>query len=353
MATDLRLTRPWPKLVDFALNNAPEKLRDSHQRAHVPFPAILLRFLITQYPDYFTTELNVQKNMDFSMTYKEKSALRDAIRKEATDLGLTDPENYEEAANAVIRICQPCTIPDQVQEIFHDEKCRYLTQHSSKFWITARAVKEFVDAEGHGTLPLPGLVPDVKSDSERYIFMQNLYMHPLFQVDHYLYRYRDKAMADIEKVKAHAEILCRNLGIDFNSVISDEYITQFCRNAAHVRVVRFPSYAEAMKPGADLLKRALHVCIQSSSLGSITNDSVIYPAFLAAERFRVKHGWWPGRPTTEHTIPSVELVDSDCQAVHFILKQMIVEDGIAKSTEEVTVSNYCQCVIQDMYSCIF
>ncbi len=68
--------------------------------------------------------------------------------------------------------------------ILSDPKCINLSSTSDDFWILSRALKDFVEA--NGTLPLRGSIPDMFSDSKRYIQLQNIY--------------RDKAAADAEEV---------------------------------------------------------------------------------------------------------------------------------------------------------
>jgi amyloid beta precursor protein binding protein 1 len=71
-----------------------------------------------------------------------------------------------------------------VTAILSDPKSINLSSTSDDFWILSRALKDFVEA--NGTLPLRGSIPDMFSDSKRYIQLQNIY--------------RDKAAADAEEV---------------------------------------------------------------------------------------------------------------------------------------------------------
>jgi amyloid beta precursor protein binding protein 1 len=69
-------------------------------------------------------------------------------------------------------------IPSDVLTVLSDPKCLNLTSGSADFWIMARALKDFVDGQGdHGLLPVRGSIPDMFSDSKRYIQLQNIYRH--------------------------------------------------------------------------------------------------------------------------------------------------------------------------------
>jgi hypothetical protein len=47
---------------------------------------------------------------------------------------------------------------------------------SSNFWIIARAIRDFVQNEGSGLLPLPGKLPDMKADTKGYVRLQQMYV---------------------------------------------------------------------------------------------------------------------------------------------------------------------------------
>lgn len=68
-------------------------------------------------------------------------------------------------------------ISSHVEKILNDEQCIHLKE-KTPFWIIARAMKEFIEKEGDGTLPLRGSLPDMTSDSQRYIALQNVYIPP-------------------------------------------------------------------------------------------------------------------------------------------------------------------------------
>jgi amyloid beta precursor protein binding protein 1 len=88
---------------------------------------------------------------------------------------------------AVNTALEHTSIPTNVTAILSDPKCVTLTSTSDDFWILARALKDFVDARGERrSLPLRGSIPDMFSDSKRYIQLQNIY--------------RERANADAEEV---------------------------------------------------------------------------------------------------------------------------------------------------------
>lgn len=84
-----------------------------------------------------------------------------------------DEENVSEAVKAVNTALNPTKIPSNVLNIINDEQCTQLKEKNS-FWILTRALKEFIENEGQGALPVRGSLPDMTSDSQRYIALQNV-----------------------------------------------------------------------------------------------------------------------------------------------------------------------------------
>jgi amyloid beta precursor protein binding protein 1 len=86
-----------------------------------------------------------------------------------------------------------------------------------------RALKDFVDNEGAGLLPLRGSIPDMFSDSERFISLQNIY--------------RNKAQHDLEAITSRIEHLLYNIDKPYD-FISEQQIKLFCKNAYFLKVIR-------------------------------------------------------------------------------------------------------------------
>lgn len=82
-------------------------------------------------------------------------------------------------------------------------------------------MRDFVENEGGGQLPLSGKLPDMKSDTLNYIGLQKVY--------------REKALSDLEAVKKRVRGFVE--GSDVN--IPDETIEVFCKNASNVRVIQY------------------------------------------------------------------------------------------------------------------
>ena len=118
--------------------------------------------------------------------------------KNREDVENEDLENFEEAIKAANTALQPSKVPESTKQILNDPKCLSLNNISEDFWIIARGLKDFIDQ--HGFLPLKGSLPDMFSDSERYIKLLNIY-HSKSSLD---------AELVYKKVQTHLESIGRS-----------------------------------------------------------------------------------------------------------------------------------------------
>lgn len=188
---DLRLDKPFPGLVQF-MDSVKLSEMDHKQFSHTPNLVLMYKAL----------EIWKSKNpeLEFPSNYKEKTELRKIIENGngyciffwdfswfifitlVADLshGIVkddeangDEENVREAVKAVNKALNKTNIPSNVLSIINDEQCTQLKE-KSPFWIMTRALKEFIDKEGNGAVPVRGTLPDMTSDSQRYITLQNV-----------------------------------------------------------------------------------------------------------------------------------------------------------------------------------
>lgn len=210
---DLRLLNPWPELVAAASKLEALDTLDDHQHGHVPYILLLLHFL-EQWKQ--THDGSAPKN------YKEKTEFREFVRGQArTSNPEGGEENFDEAVSAVLKTISPFELRSSIRDIFNMEECQQLTSASQDFWKIASAIKTF--HASHGVLPLPGSLPDMKAQSADYVALQNIY--------------KTKARQDVEEVTATVRQLESQIGRESPAIL-DREIEVFCKNAAHIKVVR-------------------------------------------------------------------------------------------------------------------
>eukprot|EP00795_Rhopilema_esculentum_P012841 gene12841-3586_t len=144
---DLRLDMPFPGLVEY-MNIMDLASMDKQDHSHTPYLVIIYKYL---------EKWKNEHGGCWPKNFKEKTAFREMISQGVmkNDQGVEElEENFDEAVKNVNNVLVN-------------------TKHL-KFWILARAVKEF--HSNSGALPLRGSIPDMFSDSARYIQLQNVFI---------------------------------------------------------------------------------------------------------------------------------------------------------------------------------
>ena len=162
----------------------------------------------------------------FPANYKEKKAFKElmmkGLRKKENNPEINeDEENFDEASKAVNTVLIKSTIPSSTRDIINDPLAENISSSSSNFWILAHALRHFVAAEDR--LPVSGVVPDMFSDSDRFIKLQNLY--------------KEKANQDAEVIQRKVHQVLESLGRS-TDLIPELEVKRFCRESRHIRIQR-------------------------------------------------------------------------------------------------------------------
>ncbi|KTW28465.1 hypothetical protein T552_01726 [Pneumocystis carinii B80] len=213
---DLRIDHPWAALKELASSfNLRDRKNCSYRQ--IPYVLILLNCL-----DIW----KLRNNGMLPCTDEEKQQFKETIR---TYMQGFDEESIEEVLSVSWRASCMTLIPDEIQSILKDEKSVNISSESSEFWILCHAISNYVSAEGKGLLPLSGAIPDMKSDSESYIKLQNVY--------------RQKAQEDYECVRKYVQDILLSISQPI-SKISDEKIRIFCKQCKYMKILRYRSLKE-------------------------------------------------------------------------------------------------------------
>ncbi|XP_033104427.1 NEDD8-activating enzyme E1 regulatory subunit-like [Anneissia japonica] len=281
---DLRLDRPFPKLIEYA-NSLDLEAMTKQEHMHTPYLILLYKFL-EKWKE--THDGQIPKN------YKEKKSFKELLRSSIriNEHGAPeDEENFDEAISAVNTALIPTKIPSDVQKILDDQACTNLSSESSPFWIMAQALKQFVENEGNAMLPLRGSIPDMTADSKRYIQLQNIY--------------KEQSRKDCIAVTSRVQQILVSLGKVSDS-IQDKEIKLFCKNSAFLRVIRCRSLAE--EHSADT------AAVQEISMNLENPDSEIawYIMLRAADRFYSQYSYFPGSYDDQVDSDAVKLKVRPC-----------------------------------------
>ncbi|OTB08886.1 hypothetical protein M426DRAFT_51767 [Hypoxylon sp. CI-4A] len=205
--TDLRLLNPWPELAEFSqsMTKNIDTLED-HEHEFLPYVVILLHYL---------EEWRQTHNGQNPISYDDKTAFSKFIRGKArTNNAEGGEENFQEAAIAINKNIKAPELEPGVQELFNHQVSDQIELQST-FWVIAKAVETFY--RNHGSLPLPGALPDMKAQSSVYVKLQAIY--------------KEKARKDAQEVLEIARALPG--GKD----VSPAEVEIFCKNARFVKLI--------------------------------------------------------------------------------------------------------------------
>ncbi|CAJ0596817.1 unnamed protein product [Cylicocyclus nassatus] len=275
---DLRIDKPFPKLLEMAANTDLNSMTLEELR-HTPY--ILLYLIALQH-----YRIEVGDEHAFPDTYAKRKAFLEVLlrlRREG-ECGSPDAENFLEAKTALPRSLQRSEVPRRVAEILMDSKCENTSKCAQPFWIICAALRRFVNT--HGVLPLSGVLPDMTSDSKRYSHLASIF--------------HEKALADAAEVYEHTRQIVQERGIEAN--ITEDLCFRFCKNARGIRLQR-GTERDSMEAFQNLL----------TEVANSTEDEQTVPAavwFLllrAADKFCREKGRYPGTNGVPCTIDALDL----------------------------------------------
>lgn len=125
---------------------------------------------------------------------------------------------------------------------------------SKPFWILAKGVRDFVENEGNGALPVRGSIPDMTAETSSYIALQQMWGSlerlirkktrldtPLFFF--FFCRYNKQAVKDADVIFRRVQQLLHELNQP-SETITEADTRLFCRHAHDLHVIRGSSISD-------------------------------------------------------------------------------------------------------------
>ncbi|MGH0119625.1 UNVERIFIED_CONTAM: hypothetical protein FKN15_058076 [Acipenser sinensis] len=204
-------------------------------------------------------------------------------------------------------------ISSGAEELLQDENSKNIKAQTSSFWLLVRALKEFVEKEGQGSLPVRGTIPDMIADSDKFIKLQNVY--------------REKAKEDATAVSNHISALLQSVGRLPESV-SEQEIRLFCKSSAFLRVVRCRSLAE------EYSTETINKDEISSCMDNPDSEMVLYLMLRAVDKFYQQHGRYPGVYDYQ--------VEEDIGKLKSCVNSFLQENGLAVNVKHDYIHEFCR-----------
>jgi len=313
---DLRLDHSFPKLDQYMANMDLSSM-DNLEHSHTPYLVLLYKYL---------QKWRDEKKSDWPKSYAEKRQIRDMIRDgiRSNEHGVKeDEENFEEAIKNCNSAFTSTRVPGEILEILqkstHITHLNQLSNSNAKYWCLVKALKEFVDTKG--VLPIRGTLPDMFSDSKRYIELQNIYS--------------DLAARDIQTMSELVAKCVNNAQLPAGFVSSDE-VKIFCKNSFFLRAIEGHSLQDEMVPKNSRLNEALEA--------SFENGGELYLVVRVLNRF-CNSGRYP---FSEQSGGQTE-DSNDMQRLRTLSEQLIQEMGVNVSVPSNYFHELMRCKLDDIH----
>jgi len=308
---DLRLDVPFDGLRNYcdSLDLASMNKKD---HSHTPWLILIYKYL---------KKWQEENGDRLPSNYKEKNALKQLIKQgiRHNEEGVPeDEENFEEAIKNVNSSLHPTRVPSDIKNLFNDPACLDINSESKNFWVLVRALKHFTENEGKGLLPVRGVIPDMTSDSERYIALQAVY--------------REQATADAMALTEHLNTLLGQAGRQ--GTITDSQVKSFCRNAAFLSVVRCRSLAEEYNCATANVDILAGHAVEEEEMGVGGQEVLLYCLLRAAHRFQGEFTHLPGQfpDTWEADVPQLKAC----------LSKLLHDWGFSSTVKDDYVQEMCR-----------
>ena len=296
------------------------------QLSHTPYVVILYKYIKEWQKQFQKPTTALPK------TFKEKNQLRQQITKAmeeirnhmhkqngvAEESGDFSLENFEEAIKMVNTVLSPSgCIPISTETILVDSQVEQLERmisekknlNNTDFWLLVRSLKVFLE-QNQNRLPVRSRIPDMISDSNRYIELQNVY--------------RNKARDDRDSLRDILKEICLLNGYSIEK-ISENTLKTFCSNCHCLRLVRtLPIFQELEIDQHE--DRALHLqnmvnsrCIDGNP--EIEDLLIFFIMLRSVSRFYTTYTRYPGS----------DQVESDVLTLKNNFNQILTEFGCSAS----------------------
>ncbi|KAL7548205.1 hypothetical protein ACHAWF_013804 [Thalassiosira exigua] len=362
---DLRLSA-WPPFEELERAASSvgdlDEMDDTKDHSHVPFVVILIQALdkwrrnSTSAP---ATDGDSASRPRCPSTFAEKEAFRKLVRGMAKNI--RNEINFEEALREAHLVWADGRISDDVKAVLDrvDEESFFgaairsemevdggprvpeIPPHVLQFQLLALALKRFL-RENDDYPPLEGTIPDMTSDTARYVALQEAYQQ----------RAEKDRCKFTEMVKSLMEE-CNNKssGCDLRVAMpSDDEIVTFCKNARYLRILETrPMYAEyklqdpsspvvASLSGVlpspstanfDAIQSDVRDDLQAATMDPYETDPAQTPllwwiALRACDAFYDRHEHYPGKHDQKLAL------EADANEVHKCMVQIVASMGLSE-----------------------
>lgn len=246
---DLRLDQPWPELQQYLASVVLPS--DNPEYHKIPYSVILAKLY--------------QSLQNEGGGTVKPSAVRNAIK------GMYrtgDEPNLDEAyTKAYLVMKRSSDVSSDLLKLLQDRRTTHLHERSTLFWIMCNALKQFYD-EFH-ILPLSGILPDMESDTAKYIKLKRLY--------------ESKFQSDKQYIKEKVLNILKGLDRPVET-LDENQLTLFVRNCKFLKVIDADNQS-------NMKSKVLEVYKSTDRVES--ENALIYLAFIILETYVSEYKKYP------------------------------------------------------------
>uniref|UniRef100_A0A915KES0 NEDD8-activating enzyme E1 regulatory subunit n=1 Tax=Romanomermis culicivorax TaxID=13658 RepID=A0A915KES0_ROMCU len=255
-----------------------------------------------------------------------------------------DEENINEAINAVGSSIVKSSLPNSLKNLFADPRMdnekSYCKHH---FWLMCKALRIFVVEENSGMMPLRGDLPDMISDSDSYVQLQNIYYEEaeknFRRVNEIVREIASQSDIDCDHLKSSYENGKINQPVLPYSLPTYEQVRAFCKNAAFINVLDSRSLNQEYKidmTGIETSTKNLRACCQKMINGDDYQNEKrsldLYIIWRACERFKTEKNRYPGTNGVPENLDKLDLISriKNLQKFYDLPDAYEVEDALVQ-----------------------
>lgn len=309
------------ELKNFLEKNSDFERMSANDLSHVPYIVIVYKYLKEW------QAANDKPGTCLPANLKEKKRLkslieqqRDHYKDKLTGEGkhVIELENFDEAVKAINQVLVPSDhVPEDTKRVLKelDQALSDKEGLNKQFWLLVKGLKQFM-ADSGNRLPVKGRIPDMTSDSTRYIELQNIY--------------KKKSREDAEAINAIIQNF-ENEDRERFVEISDSFLRAFCANSHCLRLIRTSQMdRELLLEDREKMKEKINSLCMDSDCES--NELVYYLMIRSVSRFYIDHNRLPGNEQMENDIIQLK----NC------FKQLLKEIGCNRLSKDDYVHEFCR-----------
>jgi len=204
--------------MDVELDESEESKKIKDDLVNVPAPVITSQRLATY----------IKENGKAPQTYEQKEAFKKWLCE-----GRMDMTNWEQAMSFAPIAYAPPRMGLDCQDVLKDDAGTNLKEDCDNFWVMVRGLKDFMEKDSNGFLPVTTAIPDFEADSKSYIKLKGIYKARAARDAELVKGYIEQRLESIGRPKdaIHPAAIerfvknCRNLHIERMRTLKDEYWT--------------------------------------------------------------------------------------------------------------------------------